>query len=200
MLNIGITGGIGSGKSTVCKIFESIGIPVYYADDRSKFLMANNTEVIEKVKALLGDDVYTDGRPNRKKIAEIVFNNNEKLKALNAIMHPAVREDSTKWQAKMKKKGHPYVLREAALVYETEMDKTLDTVIVVDAPKAIRIKRVMERDGVSENEVKARMDKQMPQSEKNKRADYLIKNDGKTELIPQVRNLHQEFLKLAESK
>lgn len=198
MLNIGITGGIGSGKSTVCKIFESIGVPVYYADNRSKFLLANNPEVIQKVKELLGEDVYENEIPNRKKIAAIVFNDSEKLNALNAIMHPAVAKDSIHWQTERQKEGHSYVLREAALVYETGMDKKLDKVIVVDAPKNMRIQRVIDRDNITEDEVLARMSKQMPQEEKNKRADFLIVNDGKTELIPQVRQLHQELIELSK--
>lgn len=198
MLNIGITGGIGSGKSTVCKIFESIGVPVYYADNRSKFLLANNPEVIQKVKGLLGEDVYVNEIPNRKKIAAIVFNDSEKLNALNAIMHPAVAEDSIHWQKERQKEGHSYVLREAALVYETGMDKKLDKVIVVDAPKNMRIQRVIDRDNITEDEVLARMSKQMPQEEKNKRADFLIVNDGKTELIPQVRQVHQELIELSK--
>ena len=115
-------------------------------------------------------------------------------------MHPAVRKDSAEWQSEMKKKGHPYVLREAALVFETEMDKMLDKVIVVDAPKETRLKRVMERDKITKEEVLARMAKQLPQSEKNKRADYLITNDGKTELIPQVRGVHLKLMKLAAAK
>lgn len=191
MLNIGVTGGIGSGKTSVCKIFESLGVPVYYADDRAKYLMENNAEIIQKVKKLFDEDIYLAGIPDRKRIAEIVFQDKEKLNALNAIIHPAVGLDSKNWQKEMEKEGHPYVLREAALIYETGMDKKLDKVIVVNAAKSIRIKRVMQRDGISEDAVLARMDKQWPQEKKNALADFLIENDGESALIPQVQHLHK---------
>ncbi|MEX2588670.1 MAG: dephospho-CoA kinase [Chitinophagales bacterium] len=198
MLKVGITGGIGSGKTTVCNIFKSIGVPVYNADKRAKTLMETDEALIGKIKGLFGNNIYNDKNLNRKQLAEIVFNDAEKLKALNALVHPAVGKDALHWQEKMEKAGHPYTLKEAALLFETGSYKALDKIIVVDAPEKLRIQRVMKRDTVSEKEVRARMDKQWPQTHKNELADFIIHNDGENTLIPQVRELHKQFIEMAK--
>ncbi len=192
MKKIGITGGIGSGKTTVCKIFESLGIPVYYADDRAKALMIENKELVDGIKNLLGEEAYfEDGSLNRQHIASIVFKDKEKLAKLNGLVHPAVAKDGILWQ-----QSHtivPYTLKEAALLIESGSYQALDILITVWAPKETRIERVMKRDGTTREEVEVRMDKQMSEFEKLKLADYVIINDGEKSLVQQVQKLHQRF-------
>ncbi len=190
---IGVTGGIGSGKTTVCKIFESLGIPVYYADERAKAIMVENKEVVEKVSQLLGPQAYSPAQQlNRAFIASEVFGDKKKLQALNSIVHPAVFEDSKKWFKA--NAGSVYCLKEAALLIESGSYKTLDKLIVVTAPKELRIERVCQRDGVDRAAVLARMDKQMPEPEKLAFADFVIKNDGAHSLIKQVWEVHQQLV------
>ena len=190
MLKVGITGSIGSGKTTVCKIFERLGIPIYYADDRAKALVKENEKLIKSIKALLGENAYTpEGEYNRAYVAGIVFSNTEKLKALNGIIHPAVGKDVKDWQAAQT--NVPYTLKEAALLFEAGSYKRLDKIICVVAPEDLRIERVMKRDGVEEVAVRARMDKQWPQIEKMRRSDFLIYNDGSESLIQQVFRVHR---------
>lgn len=194
-LQIGITGGIGSGKTTVCKIFASMGIPIYYADDRAKELMVNNRDVIAKLKTLFGKNAYLeDGSLNRAHISSIVFNDKTMLNKLNAIVHPAVHEDGIAWQKAQK--DVPYTIKEAALLFEAGSYKTLDKVITVFAPKEIRLERVINRDQSNKAAVEARMDKQMDDLKKMHLADFVIFNDGKHPLIPQIHRLHQKLLKL----
>ena len=162
MLKIGITGGIGSGKSTVCRLFEKLDVPVYYADDRAKWLMNNEEELKEKLRANFGSLVYNkEGDLDRGYLAGIVFNDQSKLEILNAIVHPAVFEDGVKWQGEQEAKGANYTLKEAALLFETGSNLTLDKIIVVTAPQEVRIKRVKARDNISKEEVLARINKQM---------------------------------------
>lgn len=198
MLKVGITGGIGSGKSTICRIFQSIGIPVYYADDKAKYLMKTDANLISKIKDLLGNDVYdNENNLNTKRIAEIVFNDKEKLKQLNSIVHPAVGIDANNWQKEMEKQGYHYTLKEAALLFESGSYKQLDKIIVVDAPEKLRIQRVMKRDQVSEHEVYNRIKNQWPQDKKNKLADFIINNDGEESIIDQVVLINKELRKLS---
>ncbi len=190
---VGVTGGIGSGKTTVCKIFESLGVPVYYADDRAKAIMVENKEVVEKITQLLGPKTYDPLlQLNRAFIARVVFNDPEKLQALNSIVHPAVFEDSENWFDS--NSNHIYCLKEAALLIESGSHKFLDKIIVVTAPIELRIGRVCQRDQVARDAVLARMDKQMPESEKLKYADFVIKNDGTQSLINQVWEIHQKLI------
>jgi len=195
MFLVGITGGIGSGKTTVCKIFEVLGVPVYYADERAKWLLNNDTTVKEKVVALLGNDAYSNGELNRPLIAEKVFADKNLLEEYNSIVHPAVAEDTLTWSSQHL--DEPYVLKEAALLVETGSYLNLDKLIVVTAPEKIRIERVMQRDELSEAAVMARIKNQMPESEKVKLADFVIVNDGTQSLIEQVKNIHQEIMVLA---
>ena len=193
ILKVGITGGIGSGKTTVCKIFETLGIPVYYADYRAKWLMNNNEKLISGVKKLFGEKSYTeDGNLNRKYIASIVFKDKSKLAKLNYLVHPAVGIDGLEWHNGQK--NVPYTLKEAALFFENGSYKSLDKTITIFAPKEVRIERVMERDSVKREAVEARIDKQMPDEEKVKLADFVIYNDGEQSLIKQVLNIHKQLL------
>jgi dephospho-CoA kinase len=198
MLTVGITGGIGSGKSTVCRIFESLGIPVYYADDRGKWLMNNSPELKQALIDAFGKNTYLpDGALNRKWLADQVFPSPELLSKLNSIVHPAVFVDSFKWQQEQFERQVPYTLREAALLFESGSYKHVEKVIVVSAPEDIRIARVIARDHTDEISVKQRIDKQMPEDEKVSRADYVIQNDGQTSLIDQVLAIHRQLLELS---
>jgi dephospho-CoA kinase len=188
-LRVGITGGIGSGKTTICHLFESLGIPVYYADDRAKWLLGHDPELIQAVKDLLGEEAYVDGQYNRAYVASVVFNNPELLARLNAISHPAVESDSRKWHESFT--NVPYTLKEAALMVESGSHKYLDYLIVVTAPEALRIERVVRRDGVDAASVRSRIARQLAEDEKIALADWVIVNDGQQTLIPQVWKIHQ---------
>ncbi len=191
MLKLGITGGIGSGKSTVCEIFKSLGIPIYSADDRAKALMTEDEELIRSVKALFGDEAYLpDGSLNRSYIASIVFNNAQKLELLNALVHPAVFRDFARWSAEQ---SSPYVIKEAALLFESGSFRDLDYVATVSAPQKLRVERSMKRDKASAEAIKARMKKQWSEKQRLEAADFVLKNDGEHPLIPQVLELHQKM-------
>lgn len=196
-LKIGITGGIGSGKTTACRIFEQLGIPVYYADERAKQLMAEEQELRSEIIRIFGPEAYqADGQLNRQHIAKQAFNDQALLQQLNAAVHPAVARDSLAWHKQQQKV--PYTLKEAALLYESGSDKALDKVIVVSAPEQLRLQRVMQRDGVDEAAVRARMDRQMPQEEKVRRADFVLHNDSKQSLIQQIHRIHQTLQRLRD--
>ena len=194
ILKVGITGGIGSGKTTVCKIFETLGIPVYYADDRAKAIMVEDETLMNKVKQAFGDNAYLpDGTLNRAYISQIAFSNPLKLTELNAAVHPAILRDGEKWHNAQK--DVPYTLKEAALLYESGSDAVLDKIIMVYTPKNIRIERVLGRGGLTRDEIEARIAKQMPDEEKVKKADFIIYNDGQKGLIAQVLEIHQSLSK-----
>ncbi len=183
MLKVGVTGGIGSGKSTVCSIFESLGIPVFKADDESRRLVNEDAVIQEQIVALFGKEAMPNGKPDRKLIASLVFNDPEKLKALNNIIHPGVRDSFAKWAAQQ---TAPWVIEEAAILFESGAYKTLDAVIVVTAPEELRIKRVMARDNISETLVRDRIKNQMSEEERKQRATFIIENDEKQMLTPQA--------------
>lgn len=195
MLKIGLTGGIGSGKTTVAKIFEILGIPVYYADEAAKKLMNEDEELKKNIIAEFGEDIYINGKLDRKTLAGIVFNTPEKLNILNSIVHPATINDASKW---MQKQSAPYSLKEAAIIFESASQHHLDYVIGVTAPAQLRIQRTMQRDGITQQEVIARMDKQMDETIKMKLCDFLIYNDEQQMLLPQVLELHNKLLLLAK--
>jgi len=197
MMKIGITGGIGAGKTTVCRIFETLGIPVFYADDESKRILFTDLSVLERVRKSFGDEVFSNGIPDRKKLATVVFGNPEKLQQLNAILHSTVFQHFDNWM--MEKKQSPYILMEAALIYETAREGFLDKVIVVSAPEEARIRRIMMRDKISEADVRARMRQQYSQEFKEQKADFIIENDENQLLIPQVMEIHEKLLFLDRS-
>lgn len=196
MLRIGITGGIGSGKTTVCKIFAQFGIPVYSADDQAKRLMVGDDTLVEEIERLFGIQAYTDdGLLNTRHISEMAFKDASLLQKLNALVHPAVSNDFREWSLRQ---TSPYVIKEAALMYESGSYRELDYVVTVSAPKELRIKRSMERDGTTREQVLARLKKQWSENQRNEAADFIIKNDGYHPLIPQVQELHQRFLAEAD--
>ena len=197
MLKVGITGGIGSGKTTACQIFEKLGVPVYYADQRAKELMEDDAQLRAEIKQEFGDRVYDDaGHLDRRLLAEIVFKDEEKLVKLNGMVHPAVFRDNQSWNEILAKKGYPYVLKEAALLVETGSYRMLDKLIVLSAPEEDRIKRVMARDGSTEEQVRARIRAQMPEEQKVKYADYIIYNDRIMDLVPEVTKIHIDLMNL----
>lgn len=191
MIKVGITGNIGSGKTTVCKMFESLGIPIYYADDRAKMLMNTNPFLIKKIKYLFGPEVYSDQKLNRPFLANIIFNNKTKLNKLNSVVHPAVALDGAEW---FTNQNTSYAIKEAALIVETGGHEFLDVLIVVTAPEELRIQRVISRDQVSPDQVTARIKNQLPESEKTKVATYIIQNDGGQSLIPQIYDIHRQLI------
>lgn len=193
MLKVGITGGIGSGKSTVCAIFEKLGIPVYYADTRAKALVNSHAELQSKITAAFGENSFNKGAYNRAFIASIVFADRTKLDLLNDIIHPYVFNDWLEFCHLHQ--NAPYVIKEAAIMLETESKKTVDFVVLVHAPLELRIERIMHRDASSRAEIEARIKAQMPESEKLKLANAVIYNDQKSSLIEQVLILHQRFIK-----
>lgn len=196
MLKIGITGGIGSGKTTICKVFETLGIPVFYADTVAKQIMVTDRILIQGVKDAFGLDSYSaEGVLNNKHIAGIVFNDAAELAKLNELVHPAVFRAFDQWVQQVPESA-PYILKEAALLFESESYKMCDQNILVIAPQDTKIRRVMERDGVSAELVKARMDKQFSDEEKIKLADHIIYNNETDSLIIQVTKLHQLFLNI----
>ncbi len=193
MLKVGITGNIGSGKTTVSRIFEVLGIPVFYADTAAKDVMVKDQILIDAIKKAFGDRSYfDDGSLNRKHIAEIVFNDEKELAILNSIVHPAVFRSFDSWVKQHE--DAPYVLKEAALLFESDSYKMCDKTIMVTAPLQMRIKRVSARDGLTEAEIMNRESKQFTEDKKVSLADYVIRNDNSEFVIPQVLKLHEEFM------
>jgi dephospho-CoA kinase len=198
MLKIGLTGGIGSGKTTVAKVFEVLGIPVYYADEAAKELMHTNELLKQQLILHFGKETYLEGgQLNRKHLSSIVFNNKEKLELLNSLVHPATIADAKEWFSKQQA---PYVIKEAALLFESGTAEGLDYIIGVTAPTALRIKRVMERDGVTAEEVKRRMTNQVDEVIKMKLCDFVVHNNEQELLLPQALALHNELIKRSTEK
>lgn len=197
MLRIGLTGGIGSGKSTVAAVFSVLGIPVFDADAVTKKLMETEETIITSIKKEFGEEAYINNQLNRKYIASIVFNDAHRLETLNSITHPVVIDAAQKW---MQQQTSAYTIKEAALMFESASAAGVDFVIGVFAPQHLRIKRVMDRDNVTRHDVLARMDKQIDEDLKMKLCDFIIVNDEQQLVMPQVLKLHQHFLQLAKEK
>ncbi len=193
MQKIGITGGIGSGKTTASKVFELLGVPVYYSDEESKQLLYNDETIKEKVVALFGNSVLNIlGDIDRKALGTIVFKDKEKLQQLNAILHPAVALHFTEW-AKTKSNEN-YILKEAAILFESGANKQVEKVITVSAPEDLKIKRAMHRDTISKEQVEQRMKNQMSDEEKIKLSQFVIYNDEEQLLIPQIIKIHKALI------
>jgi dephospho-CoA kinase len=193
---IGITGGIGSGKSTICKIFTCLGVPVYDADSRAKSIMTTDGILIEQIKKEFGDLAYLpDGSLDREYLSRVIFENQEKRSLLNQMVHPRVAADTNRWLDQNREAT--YVVREAALLIESGAYLRVDKVLLVTAPEELRIKRVLARDPhrLREEVVKI-MATQLPEEEKKKVADVVVYNDETQLLVPQILHLHNQFLKL----
>ena len=198
-LRIGITGGIGAGKSTICTIFEQIGVPIYDADSRAKWLMQNEPELKKEIKNSFGWDVFTRKEElNREYLAKVVFNNQEKLELLNSLVHPAVKQDYEQWTIQHREK--PYSLKEAALLFESNSYKNLHKVIVITCPIEMRIERIMKRDHVKKEDVLKRIQNQSTDKQRLEKADFVIFNDGRRSLIEQTLKIHNEVLELRETE
>lgn len=192
MLKIGLTGGIGSGKTTVAQVFEQLGVPVFYADLEAKKYMQSDVVLIKQLKVNFGNDIYVDGKLQKDRLASIIFNDDSALHTINQLVHPAVHRIFEKWCATQ---NTSYILKEAAILFESGSYKNLDQIICVSAADDLRMQRVMQRDGVTESQVLERMSKQWEQSRKIELAHFHIVNDEKQLLIPQVLEVHSSLLK-----
>ncbi len=195
MKKVGITGGIGSGKTLVCRVFETLGVPVFYADTEAKKVMTTDLILMDEIKQLFGEESYdNEGRLNRHYLASIVFENEAKLVQLNKLVHPAVFRAFDQWLTETPP-GVPYVLKEAALLFESGSYLQCDFNLLVTAPEDVRISRVRKRDGFSEEQVRARMAKQWKEEEKEKLANGFIRNVEGQSIIRQVLYFHEQFKK-----
>ena len=190
MIKVGLTGGMGSGKTTIARIFMQLGVPIYFSDTRAKYLMQNNKFLQESLISLFGSKVFTNGLLNRSYISSIVFSNPEELVKLNTLVHPFVEKDFQYWLAS---KSTNYVLKEAAILFEVGADKFLDQVILVESPEDLKISRVILRDGITREEVLMRMAKQWSDDKKRTNADYIIYNNEKCSLLNQILMLDSIF-------
>jgi dephospho-CoA kinase len=198
MIKVGITGGIGSGKTTVCRVFELLGIPVFYADNVAKTIMQTDSQLKNEILNTFGPESYSvDGQLNRPYISSIVFKDQLQLNKLNALVHPAVFRAFDRWIAEQK--DVPYILKEAALLYESESYKMCDLSILVISPESTRISRIKARDHISEEEIMLRMKRQFSDEQKMKLANHILVNDEHRLLIPQILDLHQQFLKISRN-
>jgi dephospho-CoA kinase len=194
MLKIGLTGGIGSGKTTVAKVFELLNVPVYYADEASKRLYHTDAALKAAIVKHFGAEIYVNDLLDRGRLAQLVFDAPEKLELLNSLVHPPTLRDAEQWMAGQ---AAPYIIKEAALLFETGSAGQLDYIIGITAPVPLRIKRVMDRDNISREQVQNRMDRQMDENIKMRLCDFIIHNDEQQMVIPQVLQLHGEFLQIA---
>ena len=197
MLKIGLTGGMGSGKTIVSRIFSVLGVPVFYADDAAKTVMNEDVELKKKIISLFGAEAYTEDQLNRKYISSIVFNDPFKLEQLNALVHPVTIAAADKW---MQQQTTPYVVKEAALMFEAGAAAHLDYVIGVFAPQAMRVQRAMQRDGITREEALARINNQVDDNIKMKLCDFVIVNDEQQSVLSQVLKLHEKFLAMVNGK
>jgi dephospho-CoA kinase len=191
MLKVGVTGGIGSGKSTVCKIFSVLGVPVFNADIEAREIMNSSEEVKQALITIFGETIYNNEGLDRKKLAAGIFNNAGQLEKVNALVHPKVHRKYEEWLNEVV--GSKYVVYEAALIIESGFHKKLDVVIMVDAPEKLRIERIRKRDSSSDEDIRKRMKNQLPIEKKKALSHYIINNGEKDMLMPQVLNLHKEF-------
>lgn len=190
-LTIGITGGIGSGKSTVCRIFKILGIPVFEADLVAKFLINSNSNIRNGLIELFGKDIYDESnRVDRKMLANLIFNDDIFMEKVNQLVHPEVRNEFVKWHNLQKQ---AYIIHEAAILFESGFYKMMDYTILVSAPEENRISRVTARDNVPAEQVKMRMEKQWPDEEKRSLASFELVNDNKNLLIPQILEIDKKL-------
>jgi dephospho-CoA kinase len=191
MLTVGLTGGIGSGKTTVAKMFEDLGIPVYYADDEAKKLMYKSKYIKRKLTEKFGNKVYENEQLNRPYLANIIFNDKNALKYVSKIVHPRVAQHFKRW---LKKQNTPYAIQENAILFENDTAKNFDKIILVTAPIDTKIDRVIKRDNTSKEQVLSRMNNQLSDNDKISKSDFTINNTDKIKTQDQVKKIHQQIL------
>lgn len=189
---VGLTGGIGSGKTTVAEVFKRLNVPVYNSDIEAKKLMNSNSEIKTKLILEFGDKVYLNNTLNKKFLAEIIFNDKQKLEFVNSVVHPIVISHFNNWT---KKQTTKYVVKENAILFESGMQKYVDIIITVVAPQEIRIQRVKKRDNTTYAEIKSRINNQISDKEKVKQSDFIIHNDNLQLVFPQIIKIHKEIMK-----
>ena len=195
MIKLGVTGGIGSGKTSVCKVFNILGIPVFLADEEAKKIMEVDTGIILKLNTIAGKNLYASGTLDRAELATLIFNNHSMLEAVNSVVHPAVFSKFYEWA---KKQAAPYVIIETAILFESGGREKVNRIVTVTAPVEERIARVISRSNITKEEVMARIKNQMSDSDKIKLSDYVIDNSENAMIIPAILNIHSDILKLVE--
>jgi len=195
IFRLGVTGGIGSGKSTVCKVFNVLGIPVFSADDEGHTVMETDTGLKNDLNRLIGEDLYATGELNRKKLASIIFNDDSLLERVNSLVHPRVY---ARYQLWCKQQRASYIIFEAAILFEAGAEDHVDKILAVLAPLEERINRVMSRNRMTREQVMERVNKQIKEEEMIKRSDYYINNSENTMIIPEVMKIHNSILKYLE--
>ena len=193
MLKVGLTGGIGSGKSIVCQVFKTLGIPIFNADNAAKFLMQHDISLMNEIKKIFGEGIYKNNQLQSTTLANIVFADKQKLQQLNELVHPATIAFANNW---INSQNGPYIIKEAALFFESGTDSEMNIMIGIFAPKELRIKRVLERNSLTIHEVEARIAQQMNEDEKMDRCNFIITNNDLMAVIPQVLLIHQKLLSL----
>lgn len=191
MKKIGVTGGIGSGKTYVSEVFRSLGIPIFYADIQAKKLMISSEKLIKLLKKEFGNEIYENADLNKEKLSSIVFSDSDKLQKLNSLVHPIVKKEFSNW---CKRQTSPYVIKEAAILFESNSHLGLDAVICVSSTLELRMKRLLKRDNFNEKEIKKRIENQITQEDKEKQSDYIIINDEKDLLLPQIIKIHDKLI------
>ncbi|MGB4291555.1 MAG: dephospho-CoA kinase [Bacteroidales bacterium] len=196
-MRLGVTGGIGSGKTIVCRIFSILGVPVFSADDAAKEIMDNDESIKEKVNLAAGKNVYRNGILQRKELATIIFNNREILQKINSIVHPVLFEKFLEWE---KMQHYPYVIMEAAILFESGADKLVDRILTVTAPESERVRRILERNNTEMDDVIARMKNQYDDNFRTARSHYVVDNSGEKLVMPEILRIHNELLSLSVKK
>jgi len=191
MIKVGITGGIGSGKSLVCRVFAILGVPVYEADARAKSLMESSEEIRNDLSALLGNKIYSGNKVNRTKMTGLIFEDPELLAAVNAIVHPHVAADFNQWC--IEKKNSPFIVQESAILFESGFWRNFDVLVMVTAPREVRIQRVLNRPGLTREIIEHIMNTQLPEEEKILRSHFILNNDGEHLILPGILEVYQEL-------
>ncbi len=192
MIKVVVTGGIGSGKTFICSVFKNLGIPIFHADTEARTIMNKNKSIINQIKHTFGADIYLKNDVlDRKKLANIVFNDSFALENLNQIVHPEVRRSFKNWSSNQQSY---YVIQESAIVFENNQITQFDKIITVTAPLKVRVKRIIERNNINKEEVLARINNQVSDAYKVKHSDYVIFNDGKTMILPQIIEIHKRLI------
>jgi len=191
---LGITGGIGSGKSVVCRVFSILGAPVFSADDEARIIMETDPDIMKEVENAAGEKVYENGMLNRKKLASLIFNDRQKLASVNRVVHPAVFNSFVRWKERT---TAPLVIFESAILFESGADKLTDRILNVNAPIEVRIERVMERNTLSEQEVTERINNQWSDEQRSELSDYVISNTGNELILPAILRIYRELISLS---